>query len=409
MMCIKCFLSDEFQFSLKRKISGDGRFENTLTRYRKEFVEKLKAVVSVEECESNHQPDSELDGYWQVVSGDLVQAADVADETFQRYIEIYNRFLRDGFHPAFDLMSSVIGADARSASPLTNARLYFRARKFKERPIELTAADFFHVPFSMRNIVDVGRFSILGHPLLYAASSTLAALHEISASPKEAVVAAFIASDSSFGNKRIFDLSNPLGTKGQANYRALLEDKIPIAPSWGDELRRSVAFHVLTYPVTKRSTFVPEYVLPQLMMEWLRGAGYSGILYPSTKQYELTGAHPYTDFGDNLTLFPPYHPTDDHDPEFLHSFTFVAPPKRQRSLSEINQRQQDLASIAGGINGWGRNRIAIPNAMIKRHIDDLQAARIGDVLYFDTEYGQLELNLLGEAMDYLATSSYPTP
>ena len=50
MTCINCFFSPEYQRHLKCQTHNIERFENRLQKYKQLFINKLKKLKSIEEC-----------------------------------------------------------------------------------------------------------------------------------------------------------------------------------------------------------------------------------------------------------------------------------------------------------------------------------------------------------------------
>lgn len=137
--------------------------------------------------------------------------------------------------------------------------------------------DIFHSPASMRDSISTSRYSIAGYPSLYLADSLDLCFHELG-SPQVAIAARF-----SFGklgeSRTIIDLGlRPLdliqGRSFQNNEPSGSE-----SPTYQSRYQESYLFW---YPLIAACSFVranpagsfsEEYVIPQLLMQWLRLTG----------------------------------------------------------------------------------------------------------------------------------------
>ena len=154
----------------------------------------------------------------------------------------------------------------------------------------------FHTPFNMRSKVSTCRYSIAGHPSLYLGTSLELCCNEIHADPVRDLV---LASDFKLDRNRITSHLSirvvELGIKPQdfiasEDYR---EDQLPFQEDTnqnGKKGHRTVSArltrdynirrnYLLWYPliaacsfirVNKKDPFAAEYIIPQLLMQWVR-------------------------------------------------------------------------------------------------------------------------------------------
>lgn len=151
------------------------------------------------------------------------------------------------------------------------------------------AAGMFHIPFDRRYLVGNQRFSISGYPCLYAASSVCLAYQELR-NPgwtSSLYAAKLRAVDNVIGQLVLLDLRNHVNEMRQRHL-----DK---PHSYDGQLMKFFATWPLvmatSVPVRDSDRFHEEYVIPQLVLEWVnntsrgtgRGRFFSGIAFSSSR------------------------------------------------------------------------------------------------------------------------------
>lgn len=145
--------------------------------------------------------------------------------------------------------------------------------------------DLFHIPFESRHLVSTQRYSIPGLPSLYLGGSLWLCWEELEQPPFEAMhVARFRAAPGA--RIRVLDFGwrpaliaalidhdpQVLGLPQHAGFIASQSVCWPLIAACSVKVRYS------------RSPFVPEYVVPQMVLQWVRlSKGFDGIRYFSTK------------------------------------------------------------------------------------------------------------------------------
>lgn len=173
---------------------------------------------------------------------------------------------------------------------------FYRARTIIEQPIT-TADEMFHVPFEERHKLKTNRYSVPGLPCLYLSNSVLTCWAELNQPPLEKIVVSrFRTSDRLNYLNLIPDYQwfrdslyriqrSPEQRSAQASHYTV--------KSW---LPRTIKVFPLLYLCYRKvqhqeAAFKPEYIFPQLLMQWLlKKKEYHGIRYMSTK-CEPSGDH----------------------------------------------------------------------------------------------------------------------
>lgn len=166
--------------------------------------------------------------------------------------------------------------------PIITDNLYlFRLRKVNDNTNH-SRREIFHVPASARSDISTCRYSIAGYPSLYLTTSIKLGLEEIAKSRKNVIVSRFKL------NRNISDLNIrvlELGIKPQDFYENREQN-------WNERLSRRYlrdvdlysnkirSNYLLWYPLiascsfiraNKDTPFSSEYIVPQLLMQWVRG------------------------------------------------------------------------------------------------------------------------------------------
>lgn len=145
---------------------------------------------------------------------------------------------------------------------------FYRIRK-KEENFALSSFEMFHIPFHSRGKVSTQRYSIPGFPSLYLAKTLYVAWEELNRPSLDSFQAVRLAS------------------KKTISYLDLTTN------DWGtDNLNKTAYKYLMTWPLIAAcsikvkdyiDTFKPEYIIPQLLLQWVRNTGdIDGIKYNST-------------------------------------------------------------------------------------------------------------------------------
>lgn len=159
--------------------------------------------------------------------------------------------------------------------------------------------DLFHIPFELNHLIGNNRFSLSGFPCLYLSSSSYGAWEELNRPDiNHCFVSKFDLTQLSF-----IDLSITPSEMSQ-----LLKNHILHLEKYDGEVSAELVenfeFFLILYlylwpailccsfKVRNNSVFKPEYIFPQLLLEWLvseEPSWYDGIKFFSTKSLALDG------------------------------------------------------------------------------------------------------------------------
>ncbi|WP_318582146.1 hypothetical protein [Bacillus paranthracis] len=163
--------------------------------------------------------------------------------------------------------------------------------------------EMFHIPFDLRHLVSTNRYSIPGLPCVYLGSSALTCWEEMNKPDLNSVQTSLFFTN----NINYLDLSIPPGAavddiiffhnrKGHLKNDKDMEDKYK-------ELKSYIVMWPLIAACSIRvknssASFKPEYIIPQLLLQWTRKSEFDGICYFSTKlsNYSMYTAPFYKNF-----------------------------------------------------------------------------------------------------------------
>lgn len=171
----------------------------------------------------------------------------------------------------------------------------FKARKVLEKDFGIN--DMFHVPFEKRYTTKTNRFSISGVPCLYLSNSIYTCWEELDRPLfSQMAISKFKAEGKNF---RYLDLStNLIFLRSRADFKgddektaaALRKVRTMIFEKFINVYPLYVACYTKVF--FKNADFKPEYVFPQMLMEWaLNSDDIDGVVYESTKTKTLKQEH----------------------------------------------------------------------------------------------------------------------
>lgn len=192
------------------------------------------------------------------------------------------------FDVAMQSVLSEIEALAFNVNGYRGLRTLYRVRQ--AHSADLHRNDLFHIPFELRHMVATQRYSMPGLPCLYLAGSLYTCWEEMGRPPlHELQCAAFWVKDDkslkmlNFSNRpaRQAITSRPGGT--------------PVAPEFESA-------QIVLWPLVfassiivkhRSSPFKPEYVIPQMILQWVtHGHGFDGLVYFSTHVRAISRTDP---------------------------------------------------------------------------------------------------------------------
>lgn len=408
MTCPICFFRDSHQRSLKVKTFGINRFESKLEDYKELYVNELKKLKRLNECSCYKTYSNESLCLWvDEFLSDIHQHIALIESTFDKiklsYVKFISENQRSAINSLYEFLEESLLID-RTVDSSELIRALFRARwkgKFDPKDIK----EFFHIPFSKRHLVGSQRFSIPGLPLLYIGSSILTVEMELDAnSSYDLEYSIFLPSYSHFYSSKIFSLRNNINDLLENNLPGLMDGGVHY-PYSGDEdysykprfireIQANILLQICTFPTEYKMSFIPEYIIPQMLTVALQEKQFDGLCFPSTKCFEsLKDNHRFSNHHLNFVLFTDYSPACDYDRKLLDRFyTFTFEKKDNISKKEVLDAVEKVCELnrSSDINNTD---FIMPLVRAKLQIEYLENSSIGGVKYFDTDTGKTELSL----------------
>lgn len=408
MTCPICFFRDAHQRSLKLKTFGINRFESKLDNYKKLYVDELKKLKKLKECICYQSYSNESLCLWvDEFLSDIHQHIGLIESTFDKIKLSYVKFISENQRSAINSLyefleeSSLIDRTVNSSELI---RALFRARwkgEFNPKDIK----EFFHIPFSKRHLVGSQRFSIPGLPLLYIGSSILTVEKELEAnSSNDLEYSIFLPSYSHFYSARIFSLRNDINDLLENSLPGLMDDGVyypysgdgsySYKPRFAREIQANILLQICTFPTEYKKSFIPEYVVPQMLTVALQEKKFDGLCFPSTKCFgSLRDNHRFSSHHLNFVLFTKYSATYEHDRELFNRFyTFTFEKKENVSKKVVLDVVEKVCELNRN-SDINNTDFIMPLVRAKLKIEYLENSSIEGIKYFDTDIGKTELSL----------------
>lgn len=264
------------RFGLPMRWDGQD-FEKTLSKLFEEYTEAL-TVAGRDDGQEKHHLDILID---------LSEIRGLSDALLRCVKEYHRGFPATAFEIVDTVMTELMKAPLKvyqksgALEPIESDRLHlFRLRKMGDGA-KHPRSDLFHVPSCARSMISTCRYSIAGYPSLYLTTSVELGKEEIGKASGDVLVSRFkLMRRQEELNIRVLEL----GIRPQDFDEERIEDRDRNA--WSKDLSRinfkdpSIrASYLRWYPLiaacsfvraNKKSPFASEYIIPQLLMQWVR-------------------------------------------------------------------------------------------------------------------------------------------
>jgi len=348
MKCILCYLSNEYQQSIKKAAHAKSdRFEEVLREYKKLFIDGLSKLTTVNQCENNHSIllNSNMltyltDLYDDIVSNKLA----LVNSMFDEVTNIYIAFIQQNHIAAYTKLKSFICDKCYHSSvdnPHGFCKPLFRVIPKPNEKWNYNIQDenaYFHIPFSKRFLVGNQRYSISGLPMCYLANNLQTALNEVNKSLDQVNIAVYLPKFSNFYMCGIYDTTNII----IENIKVYISESLDNDSKYEyhsdhDFLSRHldclladyILYQILQYPTKDdtKGSFIQEYVLPQLLMEFVQNeSSWIAVKYQSTKSIGNTFDIKAFQSNENYCFVVPYEENDDYSLHFKSNFYIALSP-----------------------------------------------------------------------------------
>ena len=425
MGCISCFISNEHQNDLKKKCFNLDRFEDKLARYKQLYLNEVSNLVSVSQCSCNYKNTNQNYVKWtNDFLSELLKNKSIIENIFDELTEVYIDYISKSSKIAIDRLWKLLEVEdllQESESAFSYSTLFYRARK-KENFDKKNIKEHYHISFAERAKVGGQRFSIPGQPMLYLSKSAIGLEKELSTQFTDLSIAAFMPFYKDFYKRKYYTIKNSLFSsivlalpKFQ-NDHPLDYHNSELEPNCNSikiDLKKSILSQILTFPVDDKNkgVFVPEYILPQIITTALLENNYSGVAFPSTKDFqEIKHVNIFSDYSSNFAVFIDYTRDSLYDYKLLSNFlyfTFDGNEKMEYSVNEILDKLELVITL--NKDSKINMDFFIPLINLKLHIEHMKSGEIKDVNYFDTIYGKVELEFISKVADFYLSKRTDKP
>lgn len=290
-------------------------------------------------------------------------------------LEAIDAYYEGNLNNAYNILSSFMKKsnltgylDKESFLPANTS--LFRIRKAIGN-YPLKRDDLFHIPFSARGKVKTQRYSIPGLPSLYLSNSVYVAWEELGRPGFNEVQAMRLANTRPI---RLLDLTSEIYSRNE---------HIEGNTSYGYQL----LYRVMVWPLLAAcsikvrnpdDSFKPEYIISQMLLQWVNKNLVDGIKYSST-HIDLRRQRHIGSFYNLVLPVKTLHLEEGYCTELAQLFTATQVlPMQLRQFTSFADRFHDQGSIQAHVN---------PN------IQDVELIEGNPQPYFSTYFGILEHSL----------------
>ncbi|HDR5271882.1 hypothetical protein E8M24_21305 [Bacillus thuringiensis] len=278
-----------------------------LTRENDDFVEYLEDCFSTYISGLESICSTTLEGV--ITNKDLELVKDLCNGIINSLKEYYKGFPSKAFKEFHRVLINNVSIpnhfnDVKTLQNFDNEFLY-KMRVGTDHVF--TSEEMFHIPLELRGIVSTNRYSIPGLPCIYLGSSPLTCWEELNKPDLNTVQTSVFKSD----DISYIDLSTPPVVfidkiiKKFHDYGTIMKKRL-----FADRLNEpnEVISYLIIWPLmaacsvrvkNTTDTFKPEYIIPQLLLQFIRYDGFfDGVSYFSTKvdNYSAATAELYKNF-----------------------------------------------------------------------------------------------------------------
>lgn len=206
--------------------------------------------------------------------------------------------IKASYQEAYSLFDSLLPFFLCRFSEKGYGGVYYRIRQgdFRIKPgvdKKSQKAELFHIKRNLRNLIGAYRYSISGFPCLYLSSGIELAWFECGM-PRKFSYCSMMIEETGENALRLIDFTNrPIDLLTNIHLWLLNSE----SEKEKEAIYKYLINYIITYPLVaacsikvkqRDSKFIEEYVLPQLLMQWVRETNYfDGIRYKSSLYTDL--------------------------------------------------------------------------------------------------------------------------
>ncbi|EOU2033235.1 hypothetical protein C4D34_05080 [Clostridium perfringens] len=329
-MCMFCFLDSYKQHHIREGIQlRTDRFEHSLDKYKLYFLNAFKEKSSEDLCDKHdNESNNELLTYLKTIK--ISEIRNFFDELEVVYIKWIDALPGEALNRFKNLLNTYDILDIKS---YIDNKISFRGRQSKSL---LSHWDMFHIPFNKRYLIGNQRYSIMGQPILYLASSPLCVFEELHYTENIKLSSYRMKQRTNFFEKSLTLFNNTCNLLNFVKIKdsSFLADNLNYVidqPIKIDE--KNIKQYFFQYIIAnccsfKRSSakrnyaFCEEYVLPQILAQIVKEDGSDGIVFNSTlcytEEFLCENSKIYNLLCKNFCIFTKYSYYDTQDVTYVY-------------------------------------------------------------------------------------------
>ena len=242
--------------------------QHSCEKYQKEYDDDYPKVL-----------DACLDDYLKLIPPslpyDIFFLAKIANN--RHYMSrIIKSYLQGKHSTAFTQLKNILKSnDDLYVTEIGSGELFYRMRTYDKRK-GLSRKDIFHIPMSKKRTIKTQRYSAPGYPCLYLGKSIYGCWEEMNRPDTESTLVSCFKSQHQF---KVLDLRIPTFDEFIKDKKKYLQ-LFPFIIACGIPIRNT------------EDVFKPEYIIPQLFLEWIidknssKGQPIIGVYYTSANKNE---------------------------------------------------------------------------------------------------------------------------
>jgi hypothetical protein len=323
------FFTHQYQFKLRRLCQVESeRYEDVLQNYKLAFLTELKLIEN--QISTDGTIISQMTEYEKIVY-QFLKEIDITtiQDAFIELENIYVKWIDFKSKEAISLLEKFIESKQILNEEIDIQKyILFRARKSQDI---LTKLDMFHIPFNKRYLISNQRYSLTGQPLFYLGLSVYDIINELGGDSCDEYKVSTIEFKNSFDvidfrNKIDFFLKRKMTDSLIPEYsEEITLDKFK---KWFFEF---ILIECCSFERKKEHStyyFYEEYVLPQMVAQYLKETGKNGLVYSSTKKcLEQDTLRKVVNFSykDNIAIFTHFDREHIYDDKLFHEVKISTP------------------------------------------------------------------------------------
>lgn len=324
-MCLCCFFNNYNQFQIRKGVQlRADRFEHYIEKYKLYFISKINDNLDKPLCDKHDNQDNKrlLNLIKEIVNKNEKDIYNFFDSLQQIYIWWINSESQKAIEKLHEVLKKYKIIETMKTDMVGS--VLFRGR-VANYPV--SHWDMFHIPFNKRYLIGNQRYSLVGQPILYLATSPYCVAKELK-TINNLKISSIVKNPYNLSNNIIlFDNSNYISKLIRINDESV--ENMFLDNTIEEEKIKTYLFQFIlsiccSFSVKFKSenySFIEEYVLPQLLAQVVKKENINGIIFDSTQCLDnqaLCSSRLYNDLSKNICIFTQYNYTLANDITYVY-------------------------------------------------------------------------------------------